>query len=277
MRSAAIALLVALCALGTALPAAYAGHSSAHQGLREAKERACWDIYASLRNVDFLDRAIARGATWPDIRARARATGKLLAAQRHRLRRAGTASDLLRPASPGDWFDPRYRRRLSGSLKRTSRGLNCSQYIPGDVNLLARIGDDPRTVRGKSLRTLPLLADYGTSLLLLTAAFLAAMALAIRDSLERRRHVRYIVRLPATIIRDGRSAHVMLRDVARGGARIAFDPRHSLARGDRLVLAFADMHVEGHVVWAADGLAGIAFARRVRLPASLRRGARKLR
>ncbi len=235
-----------------------------------SKERDCWTLSNTLATVGHIDDLVARGRHWAEIapfagKVRRQLSGALgRRAVTEGVTRVRHVADLL-PRGPYEWLNARARARLQTGLKETSEQMNCSQYVSGQVRITRQREAGARPMRAKSLLPPGFLEDYATSLILFAASLLAGIGIIVREMMERRRHRRYLVHIPATL-RTGVAEHgVMLRDVSRGGVRIAYPDHVKIEKGARVSITFEGVTVEGRIAWAAGGMAGIAFARPIRL------------
>lgn len=83
-----------------------------------------------------------------------------------------------------------------------------------------------------------------------------------------RSYKRYATRLPVKLRREGRkAAKGLLIELSQQGARISNLGRGKYEVGDSVVIvAPADLEIEGTIRWAHDGLAGIRLNRSLHLP-----------
>ncbi|GAA5051122.1 hypothetical protein GCM10023208_10670 [Erythrobacter westpacificensis] len=83
-----------------------------------------------------------------------------------------------------------------------------------------------------------------------------------------RAYKRYATRLPVRLRRDGRkAAKGLLIELSQQGARISNLGRTRYEAGDQIVIvASAEIEIEGTIRWAHDGLAGVRLDRSLHLP-----------
>jgi hypothetical protein len=261
-----LGILSLLAALIFLAPTAHAGPGQGE------KEQDCWKLMNTISGVEHIDTLARRGRAWRDIAPFVREVEQNVRRELpHLFGPSGNAptAGLALPQTPHEWFSPSRRERLSKALRGTSERLNCSQFVSGRVRVTSQRDKGIRTTRAKSLLPPGFLEDYATSLMLFLASLLAGIGIIVREMMERRRHRRYLVSAHATLRISGRESGVMLRDISRGGTRIAYPDHLPVKKGQRVTIIIEDLTITGRIAWAAGGMAGIAFDHAISLPGEL--------
>ncbi len=256
---------VAAALLASSGPSALAGPAAAEAATDQ--KRDCWGILGVIRTTEMLDEALTRNTKYRRIREYIDYLDR-----QHRKLAAHLATDHGKLGGnekyhPDNWLSRSFREKARRSYKRASKGLNCSQMLGKKLGMRTPAkGDGERFVRDRSY--LKALVDSRGELafLFFAMSFIALLALAARDYLERRRDVRYIVHI-RTIgeFRNG-IVGIEIRDISSGGARVETQLPLPVKRGEEISIRIVDRFVPGEVVWTAENLIGIRFRHRMRIP-----------
>ena len=263
-RSGRIATVFVAAALLTASGAAVmagAGGSATDQ------KKDCWGILGVIRTTEMLDDALSRNTSYQQIRKYIDYLDR-----QHRKLAGHFATDHGGPGKsgsyhPDNWLSRSFREKARQSYKSASKGLNCSQMLGRKLGMQTPAkGDRKRFVRDRSY--LKVLVDSRGELafLFFAMSFIALLALAARDYLERRRDVRYIVHIRSIGEYRDNIVGLQIRDISPGGARIETKMPLPVKRGEKMSIRVVDRFVPGEVVWTAENLIGIRFRHRIRIP-----------
>ncbi len=258
------ALLAAALLTASGAPA-LAGSGAA--GAASDQKRDCWGILGVIRTTEMLDEALSRNTNYRQIRKyidyldrQHRKLAGHLSTDHGKLRRD-------RKYHPDNWLSRSFREKARQSYKNASKGLNCSQMLGRKLGMgTPRKGEGKRFVRDRSY--LKMLVDSRGELafLFFAMSFIALLALAARDYLERRRDVRYIVHIRTIGEFRNSIVGIEIRDISTGGARIETQLPLPVKRGEEISIRIVDRFVPGEVVWTAENLIGIRFRHRMRIP-----------
>jgi len=236
-------------------------------GAATDQKRDCWGILGVIRTTEMLDEALSRNTNYQQIRKyvdyldrQHRKLAGHLATDHGRLHKDGSYH-------PDNWLSRSFREKARQSYKSASKGLNCSQMLGRNLGMgMPRKGEGKRFVRDRSY--LKLLVDSRGELafLFFAMSFIALLALAARDYLERRRDVRYIVHIRTIGEFRDNIVGLEIRDISSGGARIETQIPLPVKRGEGISIRIVDRFVPGEVVWIAENLIGIRFRHRIRIP-----------
>ncbi len=231
------------------------------------QKRDCWGILGVIRTTEMLDEALSRNTDYRQIR---KYINYLDRQHRKLTRHLATDHGKLwkdRSYHPDNWLSRSFRERARRSYKRASKGLNCSQMLGKKLGIgTPTRGNGERFMRDRSY--LKMLVDSRGELafLFFAMSFLALLALAARDYLERRRDVRYIVHIRTIGEFRNSIVGIEIRDISSGGARIETQHPLPVKRGEEISIRIVDRFVPGEVVWTAENLIGIRFRHRMRIP-----------
>ena len=252
--------------LAAALLAASGAPAKAAGAVTDQK-RDCWGILGIIRTTEMLDEALSRNANYQQVRKYVDYLDR-----QHRKFAGHLFADHGKPQKngnyqPDNWLSRSFREKARQSYKSASKGLNCSQMLGKNLGMgTPRKGEGKRFVRDRSY--LKLLVDSRGELafLFFAMSFIALLALAARDYLERRRDVRYIVHIRTIGEFRDNIVGLEIRDISSGGARIETRTPLPVKRGEEISIRIVDRFVPGEVVWTAENLIGIRFRHRTRIP-----------
>ncbi len=254
--------LLATAVLTTSVTPAMAGSGTAAD-----QKRDCWGILGVIRATEKLDEALNRNTSYQQIRKQIdyldrqhRKLARHLAADHDRLRKE-------RNYHPDNWLSRSFRERARQSYKSASKSLNCSQMLGRKLGMQTpRTGEGKRFVRDRSYLWMLVDSRGKLAFLFFAISFIALLALAARDYLERRRDVRYIVHIRTIGEYRNNIVGLEIRDISSGGARIETQLPLPVKRGEEISIRIVDRFVSGEIVWAAENLIGIRFHHRMRIP-----------
>ncbi len=236
-------------------------------GATTDQKRDCWGILGVIRTTEMLDEALSRNTNYKQIR---KYINYLDRQHRKLAGHLATNHGKLwkdRNYHPDNWLSRSFRERARRSYKRASKGLNCSQMLGKKLGIgTPTRGNGERFMRDRSY--LKMLVDSRGELafLFFAMSFIALLALAARDYLERRRDVRYIVHIRTIGEFRNSIVGIEIRDISSGGARIETQLPLPVKRGEEISIRIVDRFVPGEVVWTAENLIGIRFRHRMRIP-----------
>ncbi len=269
-RSRRIAGAMLAVALLSSAGGAQAMDGSGMQGAAADQKRDCWSMFGIIRTTELLDGALARNTEYQRVRRyidyldrQHRRLARHLAAGDHGAAKAQEKSAY----HPDNWLSRGFRERTRNFYKRTSKSMNCSQMQGKELGMgkpAKKTGE--RFMQDRSY--LSVLSDSRGELafVFFAMSFIALLAIAARDYLERRKDVRYIVHIRT--IGEFRNGIVGLeiRDISPGGARIETQVPLPVKRGEEISIRIVDRFVPGEVVWTAENLIGLRFRNRIRIP-----------
>ncbi len=231
------------------------------------QKRDCWGILGVIRTTEMLDEALNRNTSYQQIRKHIdyldRQHRKLaghLATEHGKLRKG-------RGYHPDNWLSRSFREAARQSYKNASKALNCSQMLGRKLGMQTPgPGERRRFVRDRSYLRMLMDSRGKVAFLFFAISFMALLALAARDYLERRRDVRYIVHIRTIGEFRNNIVGLEIRDISSGGARIETQLPLPAKRGEDISIRIVDRFVSGEIVWTSENLIGIRFHHRIRIP-----------